>query len=113
MLLTRRGISTFLNSQLREVRWAPPGPPRHRPGAAEGAYLGGRGDKEPGKEELGGVFCILQGPFGAITASLGPSRPRQIPSRPPVIGRGPPRGLLRTGNSDKELCKEDFSRPMA
>ena len=48
---------------------------RNRPGAAEWAC---RGNKLPYKEELGGVFCILSSPFGAITANLGPSRPRQI-----------------------------------
>ena len=30
---------------------------------AEWDYLGGRGTKELYKEDLGGVFCILQGPF--------------------------------------------------
>ena len=46
---------------------------RKVPGTISGGrYLGGRGTKEPDKEALGRVFCILSGPFGALTANLGP-----------------------------------------
>ena len=60
-------------------RQGPPleGPLGNSRGLLMGTISGAGGLGEPYKKGLGGVVCILQGPFGAITASLGPSRLRQ------------------------------------